>query len=239
MKSAIIDADIFVYSACAANEEHVDVGAFDYKITDSARVEYKIIADVEAVKARLGVQQITMALSSPDNFRNDLWVDYKGHRDPKARPCGLRRARDWVQRYFPSLMLAGLEADDVLGLESRNFDYIVSDDKDLMTIPDVLLYRPGKDEIVRTTEASADHYWMTQTLIGDTADGYKGCPGVGKVKAEKLLGDLEGLGALWGVVVEAFEKAGLTQEDALLQARLARILRPGEYADSKPILWTP
>jgi DNA polymerase-1 len=64
---------------------------------------------------------------------------------------------------------------------------IISQDKDMQTIP-TQVWRKG--DLVTVTEAEADYYHMFQTLIGDITDGYKGCPGIGKVKAEKLLADL-------------------------------------------------
>ncbi len=45
----------------------------------------------------------------------------------------------------------------------------------------------------------------------------------------------------WARVVRAFESRGLTEEDALVQARVARILRVDDYdfAERQPILWSP
>ena len=45
----------------------------------------------------------------------------------------------------------------------------------------------------------------------------------------------------WKTVVSAFEKQGLSENDALTQARVARILRAEDYnfKTHKPILWTP
>ena len=45
----------------------------------------------------------------------------------------------------------------------------------------------------------------------------------------------------WARVVRTFESRGLTEEDALVQARVARILREGDYdfAERQPILWSP
>jgi DNA polymerase-1 len=34
---------------------------------------------------------------------------------------------------------------------------------------------------------------------------------------------------MWKIVVKAYEKAGMNEQDALQQARVARILRHGEY----------
>jgi DNA polymerase-1 len=81
-------------------------------------------------------------------------------------------------------------------------------------------------------------------------DGYAGCPGIGPVKAEQLLNVRETMPAgtdphpqlrRWAAVVEAFKKAKLTEADALLQARLARILRCTEwdFDNSTVKLWEP
>ena len=45
----------------------------------------------------------------------------------------------------------------------------------------------------------------------------------------------------WSTVVKAFEDKGLTEDDALLNARLARILTIDDYDTTRqePILWTP
>ena len=87
-------------------------------------------------------------------------------------------------------------------------------------------------------EHMADEYHLRQTLIGDPADGYSGCPGVGPVSAGRL--NLTGSTA-WTFVVNAYHKAGKTERDALIQARVARILRSNNYSFStKEItLWQP
>ncbi len=83
---------------------------------------------------------------------------------------------------------------------------------------------------------------MYQTLTGDSTDGYKGCPKVGPVAAARLLEPLMGEPAgMWIAVLLSFKKAGLTEADALVQARVARILRHTDYdfTNKLPILWTP
>jgi DNA polymerase-1 len=60
---------------------------------------------------------------------------------------------------------------------------------------------------------------------------------MGPKKAEKLLAEAPS----WAPVVKAFTDAKLTADDALKQARLARILRWDDWDKEKkePILWTP
>ena len=74
-----------------------------------------------------------------------------------------------------------------------------------------------------------------QTLAGDSTDGYSGAPGFGVKTSQKFF---EENGYTWNSVLEAFGKKGLTEEDALMNARLAKILTADDY-DKGPILFTP
>ena len=122
-----------------------------------------------------------------------------------------------------------------MGVLATDNTIIVSDDKDLQTIPG-RLYRPATKELKTITPEEADRSHLIQALTGDVTDGYKGCPKVGPVSAEKILEE-----GTWEEVVGAYQKAGLGEEFALSQARVARILREGEW---NPIteevqLWNP
>jgi DNA polymerase-1 len=81
-----------------------------------------------------------------------------------------------------------------------------------------------------------------QTLTGDATDGYKGCPGVGPVKAKRILDKaIEEDIDMWDAVVDTFIKAKLSRDEAILQARMAYILRKDQYdgLDIYPKLWYP
>ena len=67
---------------------------------------------------------------------------------------------------------------------------------------------------------------------------YSGVPGIGVKRAETLF-NKEGYS--WATVVKAFTDKGLTEDDALLNARLARILTIDDYDTERqePKLWTP
>ena len=95
----------------------------------------------------------------------------------------------------------------------------------------------GSANLDEISKEEADYNHLYQTLIGDTADNYKGCPGIGSVGAHKILDE----SPTWEAVVAAFEKKGLDEEEALLQARVARILRAEDYDFKKkvPKMWTP
>ena len=101
------------------------------------------------------------------------------------------------------------------------------------------LNRP-EDGVTKSTVKEAAHFHAVQTLSGDTVDGYSGCPKVGPVSAEKILKDLE-VKDYWAAIVAAYEKAGLTEDEALLNARMAYILQAKDYnkKEGKVKLWRP
>jgi DNA polymerase-1 len=92
--------------------------------------------------------------------------------------------------------------------------------------------------LIDVTEEDAWRNFLTQTLTGDVTDGFPGCPGIGPVTAKKLL---DTKGATWETVKHVYLKAGLTEEDALTQARCARILHESDWDFEKGevILWNP
>jgi DNA polymerase-1 len=141
-----------------------------------------------------------------------------------------------MQSKYNTIIYRRLEADDVLGiLGTANTDTIIwSEDKDLRTVP-AKHWIDG--DVVEISEEEADYNFYHQTLTGDSTDNYKGCPKIGGVTANKLL-DVD---CSWDTVVNTFAKQGLGEAVAIEQARLARILRNGEYdTDTGEVkLWTP
>ena len=150
----------------------------------------------------------------------------------------------------PVYIKPGLEADDCLGILATLPSFmagrqkvIVSVDKDMKGIPG-FFYDMGKPDlgIQPISREDADLWHMTQTLIGDAADGYPGCPKIGPMTAKKLFDGIpRDYGHLWPVVVSAFEKVGFGEAEAVTQARLARILRAEDWDfNTKEVkLWTP
>ncbi|WP_211876477.1 hypothetical protein [Plastoroseomonas hellenica] len=128
---------------------------------------------------------------------------------------------------------------------------MVSIDKDMKTVPGLYVNADKRDlGALDSSVAQADYWHMYQTLIGDTTDGYTGCPGIGPKKAVAILepftdreerpGLVDRAGA-WKRIVEVYEKAKLSEAEALVQARVARILRASDYDfKAKAVkLWTP
>jgi DNA polymerase-1 len=237
MTLLLIDGDIIAYKACASAEKPIDWGdglwtLHCYEQEVAVRIDDQIAKLVDEAP----VQDCIVALSDKENYRKELASYYKANRSNTRKPMLLGWSRDYIASKYNTIIYRRLEADDVLGiLGTANDDTIIwSEDKDLQTVP-AKHWIGG--QVVTISEAEADRMFYYQTLIGDSTDNYKGCPSVGAVSANKIL-DAD---CSWSSVVSAFAKKGLGESVALEQARLARILRNGEYdTDTGEVkLWTP
>lgn len=264
----LIDGDLILYKSTSAVE-------IDWRIDEDRHILFSNAAEafdlfqqqVERLKKDLQTDSVVIAFTKGQSFRTSIYPPYKAPRQGNRKPLAFADVRERVETTYRTLIHPGLEADDVLGIWATRGTFInpiiVSEDKDLKTIPG-LLYR--QNELTEITEDEANYNFFFQTLTGDVTDGYPGCPGIGPKTAEKLLQAVS-LGScqfcecaednpaeaghcvcsgtyedeLWEVVVKTYENAGLTEEDALTQARMARILRASDWDDKRkePILWKP
>lgn len=245
MTTLIYDGDEVLYQSCKGCEREIQFDDWHALISDFDEViqtvKYKINQALRATDS----DEVIIALSCPEfNYRKKLAATYKGHRKATRKPLAYFRGIQWLEAEYECHIKKGLEADDVMGLMSKDVDWIVSSDKDMKTIPNINIYSPFHDSTFGPhTEEEADDFWLYQTLVGDSVDGYSGCPRVGKVTAERIMAKFEGASfeEKWELVVKAYSRASQEEDDAILQARLARILRPGEYNDARQevLLWSP
>lgn len=242
MRTLLIDSDILAYQFAAKSERKYEFGT---AVDDLEEVKPKVDEWLEDITTKLKADKFIICLSceSADGWRKDVLPSYKENRSGTQKPEHLGALKDYLERTYDSYRRPRLEADDIMGILSTHptlvlgEKVIVSEDKDMKTIPG-LLYNPRKGTHPRLiSQEEADYWHLYQTLVGDSTDGYKGCPGIGPKKADAVL--LAGGG--WAGVVALFESKGLTEEDALVQARVARICRACDYDFKKKEvkLWTP
>jgi DNA polymerase-1 len=235
----LIDADTPAYTACQSSEIEVEHGDWHLVCSDFRQAQRRFVDTLELWKKTFQCQNIELFFTGRNNFRKLVDPEYKGHRQ-KRKPLGFHRLVKWALENYPSHLEEGLEADDLLGLrchQTTDNVLLISADKDLKQIQ--CRQWNGTDEITPTLE-ECDFFFHQQILTGDPVDGYKGCPGIGAVKAVALLNKTP-REFWWEAIVGTYVKAGLTEADALQNARLARILRKGEYdwKAHEPLLWTP
>jgi DNA polymerase-1 len=240
----LIDADIVAFKASASTERPIDWGdgmwtlhAFEHE-----GIEY-IHSYLHKIVNTLGDGEFSLFLTDPENWRKEVLPSYKSNRKGQRKPLTLQPLRQYMLDNMRAVMVPSMEADDLLGITATNETdcVIVSEDKDLATIP-CQLFNPAKDEAVRTiSEFDADYLHMKQTLTGDPVDGYAGLAGCGDKTAEKILDGCETVKEMWAAVVQAYSKKKLSEEVALTQARVARICRASDFDfnTGKVILWKP
>lgn len=286
----LLDADIIAYKLAATSQRNYRFPGMDEPAVacdDFDTLPERIDREVSELTRKLKAAQVIVCLSCPtaDNWRLKVLPTYKGNRAGTIRPVYLQAVKDYLEETYPSYRRDGLEADDIMGILSTmqglpgNFlkehpefnpkarKVIVSEDKDMKTIPG-WLFNPAKDKAPwLVSQEEADRWHLYQAIVGDTTDGYVGCEGAGPDRALPVLdgllwssyehtlksGPRKGLAEtrwkseqrpevpVWDRVAALYQKHGLTEEDALVQARVARICRASDYDFKKKevILWTP
>jgi len=245
----LIDADIVAYKAATLNQEEYDFGSGDCVVLDEKKAQRDVDEIIELYCGDLFADDVIICLTDPEvNFRKQLDPTYKSNRANVEAPKLLKPIKDYLAKAYKSYIRPRLEADDVMGILSTHptlidgDTIIVSEDKDMRTIP-AKVYHPNRPEngVMDISLEDADRFHMWQVICGDSTDGYPGCKGVGKtsVYAEEVISaDREDL---WDIVLEAYASKGKSEDDAILQARHARILRSCDYnfTKKKIRLWTP
>jgi DNA polymerase-1 len=234
----LIDADFTVYKCCAAAESEIDFGDDVIVVTSTFKDAYSCVKrELNKISNKFGdFDEMILFFSDSKNFRKDIQKDYKGHRNRK-KPCGYRRVINKLTEEYQVIKMPTLEADDAMGIYATKNpgNIIVSPDKDMKQIPGKLY---NFDESFTVIKSEGAKWHLVQSMAGDNTDGYAGVPGIGVKRAVALF---EEKGYSWKTVVEAFKEKGLSEEVALTNARLARILTKEDYdfEKSEPILWNP
>ena len=152
---------------------------------------------------------IALDTSDATTFRAKSYPEYKANRDATPEDLGpqIERIEEIIETFgIPVFRREGFEADDIIativgqlsaeGAEHEDVcTYIVSRDKDLFQLLSdrVIIWDPGKDEIIGPTEVEAKYGFTpeqsveVQVLTGDTVDNIPGVKGVGTKTAVKLL----------------------------------------------------
>ena len=151
---------------------------------------------------------VGVAFDHGKTFRHDAFPEYKAQREetPEDIKLSVPLIKQILEAmHIPILQVDGFEADDIIGTVATRFGsdgietFMLTPDKDYGQLigPNVFMYRPrhgGGYEIIGEKEVG-DKYGIPTpaqiidllALMGDTADNFPGCPGVGEKTAAKLI----------------------------------------------------
>lgn len=230
----VIDGDILAYQIATNNEVETNWGDGLWTLhSDENSCKQQFDAVIDDLGSNLSADDYLVALTDKNNFRKDILPTYKSNRNAKRKPLVLKAMRQHIMDNHNGVMWKNLEADDVMGImatePTQEERVLVSIDKDMRTIPCIL-----SNDGSTTTEIPqriADYNFMLQVLTGDKVDGYDGIDGVGIKTAEKLIKKYTNVPLLdlWKIVKGIYKDKGYSEKEALQQARVAHILRHGEY----------
>lgn len=197
----VVDADIVAFRAAFSAEDEPEAWVA------CSRAE-NMLNDMSYM---LGEQPMELWLSGKNNFRYNVFPEYKANRLEAKRPKWEHEVKDYLVKEWNANWSEGCEADDMIGVRALETDgFVASIDKDLDQIPGWHYNFVKKERYFVTSEEATRHFYY-QLLVGDTADGVKGVYGVGPKKAKKLLDSCDSEeGMYWAVrdlygSYEAFE----------------------------------
>ncbi|WP_455079318.1 DNA polymerase I [Prevotella melaninogenica] len=151
---------------------------------------------------------IGVAFDHGKTFRHDAFPEYKAQREetPEDIKLSVPVIKQVLEAmHIPILQVDGFEADDIIGTIATRFGadgidtFMLTPDKDYGQLigPNVFMYRPrhgGGYEILGEKEVGEKYGIPTPAqvidllaLMGDSADNFPGCPGVGEKTAAKLI----------------------------------------------------
>ena len=153
---------------------------------------------------------IGVAFDHGKTFRDEAFPAYKAQREetPEDIKASVPIIKEIIQAmHIPVIQVDGFEADDVIGTLATKAGkagittYMLTPDKDYgqLVSDNVFMFRPrhgGGYETMGPKEV-CEKYALSSTtqvidllaLMGDSADNFPGCPGVGPKTAAKLIGE--------------------------------------------------
>ena len=188
---------------------------------------------------------MAVAFDHGKTFRHEAFPAYKAQREetPEDIRASVPIIKDILEAYhIPVLQADGFEADDVIGTLATAAGregietYMLTPDKDYGQLvgDNVYIYRPrhgggydtlGESEVtqkygIATTAQVID----LLALMGDSADNFPGCPGVGEKTAAKLITQFGSIDNMLAHTDEIKGKLREKVEDAVDDIRMSRFL---------------
>jgi len=172
-----IDGDILVYQSMWGANSTKDI-------------KKKLDQTIASIMSELEGSTGKIAIKGSDNFRKEIYPEYKGHRKKELTEQEkefFAYSYDYLQNGWGAIPANGMEADDLLAIwNTEKPGIIVSIDKDLLQVPG-LHFNTRNKEYTNVTEDEGSLLLHTQVLMGDSVDNITGLKGIGKVKAAKVM----------------------------------------------------
>jgi 5'-3' exonuclease len=180
-----------------------------------------LIEIIDEIKA----DDITVVISDLDNWRYDLYQDYKANR-VAPKPYYYEQMRSYLKNTWNALSEPYLEADDLVA-DIANEDpmntIIAGIDKDLLQIP-TWHYNWTNKKVRKITPIQGEYNFYTQMLQGDRGDNIPGVYKVGSSGAALRLNDCDTTEDMWWAVLCTYEDKDPTPyNEIVLRGQMLRL----------------
>lgn len=181
---------------------------------DPVEVAYmRIDQMIHSILDTTGANTYRGFISGGSNFRHEIYPEYKANRKDMVDPRWRSACKEYLVREWAAEVTDGYEADDALGINQTADTIICSIDKDLDQVPGLHYSWPivRKGSIVRegkiyeVSEIEGLKSFYRSLLVGDRTDNIFGVDGIGKVKAAKMIDELETEEEMFEKVAELYQ----------------------------------
>lgn len=178
---------------------------------------------LESIMRETGADDHVIYITGSGNYREELATlkPYKGNRDSSHKPKWFDEIQGYMNKRWNVVVVMGMEADDAMGIDQWKdwkskwkgdgvktalSTIICTTDKDLNMIPG---YHYNWDKGLKyvVDEDTADLWFYSQLIMGDSTDNIGGIPKAGKKAVEKILDGCETNKERYDAVNEAYRLA--------------------------------
>jgi len=174
-------------------------------------------------------------IGGKDNFRKELYPEYKANRDPFFRPICEQDLREYLCHKYKAVVVDGMEVDDMVSylcMEDPDNTVICAIDKDLDNTPG-WHYNYDKDNYYYVDLPTANLNFYCQLLTGDSSDNVPGIPKIGPIKAANIMYGAGSEYEMYERVLHTYDAFGIPEQVMELNAKLLWMMR------EKDVLWSP
>lgn len=171
----LLDGDLIAYRASASCEP---TKAKPYLEPPEVAL-WRVHDMIARICASTNTSEIEGYLGGSDNYRYNIYPEYKANRKDKAKPTYLEDCRELLLTQYGASIVNGMETDDMLGIRQTQLDgssRICSLDKDLLMVPGYHYnWVTGVSLLVSPLDGLRCFY--KQLILGDKSDNIPGFDG--------------------------------------------------------------
>lgn len=166
-------------------------------------------------------------ITGDDNFRYQIYPDYKCSRTTALRPEHLNEMRKYCVETLGCKVINDIEADDAVAIvctQKHKQSVLIAVDKDLLQVPGYH-FNPVKEEKLVITPEEGTKFLFQQVIAGDPTDDIPGIAGMGMKKAAKALEGCNSAEMMYNRALEIYQEHGLCEDDLWRTGCMVYMLR--------------